>query len=224
MGEFMGASALTIPGIFDPAVMEVLASREAMALAWDLNLQNITVETDCLSLISALEQPYAASFSKVLEEVKEDVRLFSRASFRHENRASNSDAHRFARFSISSEVRCQVWLVQPLMVFVSSTEEWCSLKPVGAGHQPREKGHWLPPEDGWLNANADDALSAAEGHGGGGVVVRNHHGVSVAESCCFFPYVSDPECAELLACLRAAQLAKAMGVNKLVMELTAREL
>jgi ribonuclease HI len=114
MGEFMGTSALTILGISDSAVMEALACREAMALAQDLNLQNITVETDCLSLITALEQPYAASFSKVLEEVKEDARLFSRASFRHENRASDSDAHRFARFSISSEVGCQVLLIQPL--------------------------------------------------------------------------------------------------------------
>jgi hypothetical protein len=46
----------------------------------------------------AMEQPYAGSFTKILEEVKEDARLFSRASFRHENRASKSDAHRFARF------------------------------------------------------------------------------------------------------------------------------
>jgi ribonuclease HI len=138
MGEFMGASALTMPGISDPFVMEALACREAMALAHDLNLQNITVETDCLSLITALEHPYAASFSKVLEEVKEDARLFSRASFRHENWASKSDAHRFARFSISSEVGCQVWLIQLLMVFVSSTEEWRSLKHVGACHQMSE--------------------------------------------------------------------------------------
>jgi hypothetical protein len=80
------------------------------------------------------------------------------------------------------------------------TEEWRSLKPVGAGHQPMEKEHWLPPEDGWTKANADGALSAAECHGGGGVVMRNHHGVSMAGACCFFPYVSDPERAELLAC------------------------
>jgi hypothetical protein len=31
---------------------------------------------------------------------------------------------------------------------VALTEEWRNLKPVGAGHQPREKEHWLPLEDG----------------------------------------------------------------------------
>jgi ribonuclease HI len=98
---------------------------------------------------------------------------------------------------------------------VALTEEWRKLKPVGVGHQPREKEHWLPPEDGWTKANADGALAAAEGHGGGGVVLRNNQGVSVAGAC-YFPAVSDPERAELLACRRAAQLAK--GVNKLVME------
>jgi ribonuclease HI len=110
--EFMGASTLTFPGITDPAVMEALACRKAMALAKDLNLQNITVATDCLSVITAIEQPYAGRFSMVLDEVKDDARLFSRVSFRHENRASNSDAYRLARFSVSSEVERQVWLIQ----------------------------------------------------------------------------------------------------------------
>jgi ribonuclease HI len=98
------------------------------------------------------------------------------------------------------------------------TEEWRSLKPVGAGHQPKEKEHWLPPEVGWTKANADGSFAAAEGHGGGGVVLRNHQGVAVAGACCFFPAVSDPERAELLACRRTAHLAKETGVRKLVLE------
>jgi hypothetical protein len=72
----MGASALTIPDITDPAVMEALACREAMALTKDLHLQNITVATDCLFVITAIEQPYAGSFSMVLDEVRDDARLF----------------------------------------------------------------------------------------------------------------------------------------------------
>jgi hypothetical protein len=56
------------------------------------------------------------------------------------------------------------------------TEEWRNLKPAGAGHQPKEKEHWLPPEVGWTKANADGSFAATEGHGGGGVVLRNHQG------------------------------------------------
>jgi ribonuclease HI len=97
--------------------MEALACREAMALTKDLHLQNITVATDCLSVITAMEQPHAGSFSMVLDEVKDDARLFSHVLFRHENRASNSDAHRLASFFVSSEVRHQVWSFSPLMSF-----------------------------------------------------------------------------------------------------------
>jgi hypothetical protein len=92
-----------------------------MALIKDLNLQNITVATDCLSVITAMEQPYAGSFSMVIDEVKDDARLFSCVSFGHENRASNSDVHRLACFSVSSEVGRQVWLIQPSDCLVSRT-------------------------------------------------------------------------------------------------------
>jgi hypothetical protein len=40
----------------------------------------------------------------------------------------------------------------------------------------------------------------------------------VAGASCFFPVVSDPERAELLACRRAALLAKETGVSKLMLE------
>jgi hypothetical protein len=39
--------------------------------------------------------------------------MMSKASFSHENRASNSEAHRLARFSVSGGVGRQVWLMQP---------------------------------------------------------------------------------------------------------------
>jgi ribonuclease HI len=112
-GEFLGASSLTIQGISDHAVIEALACREALALAQDLQLQQITVASDCLSVINALEQPYASSFSMILEEVKADASMMSKASFSHENRASNSEARRLARFSVSGGVGRQVWLMQP---------------------------------------------------------------------------------------------------------------
>jgi ribonuclease HI len=120
-----------------------------------------------------------------------------------------------------NNAREEVMIENPVKIadrVVYLLEEWRSLKPVGTCRQPREKEHWLPPEEGWLKVNADGALSAAEGHGGGGVIARNSQGGFVAAASCFFPHVVDPERAELLACRRAVQLAKEVGVSKLAME------
>jgi hypothetical protein len=121
LGEFMGASALTIPGITDPAVMEALACREAMALAKDLNLQNIMVATDCLSVITAMEQPYAGRFSMVHNEVKDDASLFP--VFRLDMKIGHQTLmiigwHVFL-FLVKLDVRFSSF--SPLMVFVSRT-------------------------------------------------------------------------------------------------------
>ena len=78
--------------------------------------------------------------------------------------------------------------------------------------------HWLLPEVGWYKVNADGSFSQDDGHGGGGVVVRDHHGGFKAGACHFFPIVTDPERAELLACRRGAQLAKELGVRKVIIE------
>jgi hypothetical protein len=47
----------------------------------------------------------------VIREIKEATKSFARASFRHENRASNSEAHRLACFVASAKFGCQVWLI-----------------------------------------------------------------------------------------------------------------
>ena len=112
-GVFLGASTLTIDGISDPTVLEAMACREALALAQDLHLQRITVASDCISVINAMSQPFAGNYSMILEEIRATGRSFTEATFRHENRASNSEAHRLARSAVSSSVGRQVWLLQP---------------------------------------------------------------------------------------------------------------
>ena len=103
-GVVLDASSLTVDGISDPTVLEAMACMEALALAQDLHLQRITVASDCLSVINALPQPYAGNYSMVLEEIKTDARILAAATFRHENRASNSEAHRLARFAVFSSI------------------------------------------------------------------------------------------------------------------------
>jgi hypothetical protein len=49
----------------------------------------------------------------IIDEVKATARSMSVVVFRHENRASNSEAHRLARSVVSLSSGRQVWFVQP---------------------------------------------------------------------------------------------------------------
>jgi ribonuclease HI len=91
-GVFLDASSLTAHGITNPATMEAIACREAIALAQDLQLNRITVASDYLTVINALRQPFYGFFSMVLDEVKSNAAQLEKVTFRHENRSSNIDA------------------------------------------------------------------------------------------------------------------------------------
>jgi ribonuclease HI len=101
---------------------------------------------------------------------------------------------------------------------VALQEEWVSLQAPPVRQHQAAIEHWLPPEAGWVKANSDGAFSSELGHGGGGVIIRDHHGDALAGASHFFPQVIDPERAELLACRSAVQLAMEIGARKLVLE------
>jgi hypothetical protein len=77
---------------------------------------------------------------------------------------------------------------------------------------------WSPPATGWHKANVDGAMSSDSSHGGGSIVLRDEHGSFMAGAFHFFPSVSDPERSELLACRSVVQLAKNMGISRLMLE------
>jgi ribonuclease HI len=76
----------------------------------------------------------------------------------------------------------------------------------------------VSPELGWFKANADGAFSATDGQGGGRVILRDHEGVPIEAASFFFPQVTEPERAELLACRQAVRVAKEYDVRRLVLE------
>ena len=82
-------------------------------------------------------------------------------------------------------------------------EEWQAVRSMGLKSVSRQVEHWRPPDNTWQKANLDGSFKQGSEGGGGGVVIRDHHGNFVVGSCCFFPYASDPEGAELLACREA---------------------
>ena len=64
-------------------------------------------------------------------------------------------------------------------------EEWENLKSTPPPYQSRRVEHWLPPDPGWYKVNADGAFDKDTDQGGGGVVIRDHHGVFLARTCHF---------------------------------------
>lgn len=58
---------------------------------------------------------------------------------------------------------------------------------------------WTPPEPGWVKANADGAVSVLDKKGEGRVVLRDHDGAFQGAAVHFFPKVTSPEMAEVLA-------------------------
>jgi hypothetical protein len=65
-----GAPSLTIQGIVDPSVLEVMACREALAVVEDIHLQKVVVASDCLTVISYMEKPFEARYSMIFQEIK----------------------------------------------------------------------------------------------------------------------------------------------------------
>jgi hypothetical protein len=66
-------------------------------------------------------------------------------------------------------------------------EEWGNLR---SDSPPRSQGsaeQWRPPENGWHKVNVDSSFDGKVMHGGGGLIIRDHHGVPLAGGCHFSP-------------------------------------
>jgi ribonuclease HI len=109
-GGYLGASVIVFEGITNPAFLEALACREALALAADLNLGDITVASDCLEVVKGLHDQYLGLSSHILVEIKDTARARGGVCFRHEGRKMNTEAHNLARFASSLPQGRHVWL------------------------------------------------------------------------------------------------------------------
>lgn len=54
-GEYLGASARVFLGITEPAALEALACREALALASDLGLNQAVIDSDCKEVLTNIK-------------------------------------------------------------------------------------------------------------------------------------------------------------------------
>lgn len=78
-----------------------------------------------------------------------------------------------------NDAREKKMLVDPKTVAmrtVAAVEECRNIQTPQNVATAKPKERWLPPDPRWRKVNADGAFRAAEGVGGDGVVIRDHHG------------------------------------------------
>ena len=109
-GKFLGASALVFEGLIDPASLEEHACSEALALARDLNLQELVIASDCLEVISNIKQQASPVYALILQDIHISMNLFTSVFFRFERRENNFEAHSVANGAASLRVGRHVWL------------------------------------------------------------------------------------------------------------------
>jgi hypothetical protein len=76
---FMGASVLAVPRISDPASLEEIACREALALAKDLYVQRAHISSNFLEVINSIKQRKCI-FSQLPLEISTDSPSLKRFS------------------------------------------------------------------------------------------------------------------------------------------------
>ena len=101
---------------------------------------------------------------------------------------------------------------------LAGVDEWLNTHKSASLVPTRAPERWLPPEQNWCKVNVDGAFRPSENIGGGGVVLRDHHGCFVAGACHFFSHTVDAEGAELLACRRGLLLASEVQVQHIILE------
>jgi ribonuclease HI len=120
-----------------------------------------------------------------------------------------------------NEAREEEHIANPMEIVRKSMfllNEWLEGKPSSGTPAVKMVEHWLPPEESWHKVNADGAFSMDQGHGGSGVVLRDHHGGFIQGASHFLTSVTDAERAELYACKEALKLAMENGSRKICLE------
>ena len=65
----LGSSAAVYHGITDPATLETLACREALALAEDLQVTNMMIASDCKGVVQDINEGSGGAHSAIVHEI-----------------------------------------------------------------------------------------------------------------------------------------------------------
>ena len=108
---------MVFAGISDPATLECMAIREALALADDLNVSTIQVASDSKVVVEDIRDNNPTAYGAIIHEIIEHRSNFLLCNFCHEFRSSNIEAHKLAKHALSLPAGRHVWLGQPNGLF-----------------------------------------------------------------------------------------------------------
>ena len=112
-GQFLGASAIKIHGITEPATLEALACREALALASDLALTDFIVASDCQGVVNDIKHGTGGSYASTVKEIVDTSRDFHQCTFIFEGRTTNIEAHSLTKHAFGLDLGRHLWLINP---------------------------------------------------------------------------------------------------------------
>ncbi|CAD6218916.1 unnamed protein product [Miscanthus lutarioriparius] len=101
--------------------MESIACREGMSLALDIQVANFRFASDNQNVVKNILQGSRGVYGQIVQEINTRRSAFASVEFVHEKGNSNVDAHTIARSAIYDDLGRHVWLLSPLMVFVTPT-------------------------------------------------------------------------------------------------------
>ena len=92
---YLGASAMVFPGVTNPACLEMLACREAQALAQDLHLRRIIISCDSKTVVNDLNNGSCGKNGTIVREFIAYRWLFDACDIIFEGRDTNKEAQIF---------------------------------------------------------------------------------------------------------------------------------
>jgi ribonuclease HI len=123
-GTFCGASAIVFDGMINPEVLEALACSEALALATDTHVSSLLVASDCQNVIKEINDGgKQGQHGMIIRDIMAKKQDFFQATFSHERREANGEAHRLARSATTLDTGRHVWYLTPpshLGIFVNT--------------------------------------------------------------------------------------------------------
>jgi hypothetical protein len=102
-GLYLGASALVILGVTDPAILESIACREALYLVVDLGLSRLYAASECKQVVEDIADGSLGTYRSIIKQIKIRSYQFEEYKFVFKGKASNFEAYNLARHVLNLE-------------------------------------------------------------------------------------------------------------------------
>lgn len=119
-GAFLRGRCIKYEAITDPCIIELLACRDAMAMAIEDGYSNVILETDCQTVCTLWKAEENRSVgAHVIREMKLFLRHFQGFILQHVGREANGAAHRCAREALMLDENFIIFDVSPAFLIAA---------------------------------------------------------------------------------------------------------